>query len=205
MGYTTPYANASSSTPQLLAGYLGAGLEITVLSAVACSTANPCAFSRGVALHGWAGDKIVVVETSMPTSATQDIPAIWTLNANIVRSAQYGCNCHASGCGEFDIAEIINMNADRNKLYMTLYSYNGNAGTPAYFARPTGMTTYRTYLTHFSVSGNRIFALDLPPGCFKYGASVPAASIAQLEATAVNATTFASNPNTNSVFNCPST
>lgn len=80
------------------------------MSAVPCN--NDCGYYTGVGLHGWAGmiwvrgpfsrcvkppcvliacyigDKIFVVEASMPHSTANDIPAIWSLNAKIVRTYQ---------------------------------------------------------------------------------------------------------------------
>jgi hypothetical protein len=64
-------------------------LEITVLTSKPCQGVADCGYYRGVGLHGWDGDKIFVVETSMPlVGGSNDNPAIWSLNAKIVRTAQ---------------------------------------------------------------------------------------------------------------------
>lgn len=199
LGYTGPYANSSSSTPQILNGWIAEGLEITVMSGTPCN--NDCGFYRGVGYHGWAGDKIIITSVSMPHSIDNNDPAVWSLNADTVRTAQYGCNCHASGCGEFDIAEVV-PTSPLDNCYMTLYSYNGNRGTQAYFPRP--VDTYSTYFTHYSETDNKIFALDLPWGCFPYSSVVPASYVEQLESITVSAATFPQQPNTNAQFNCTS-
>lgn len=204
MGYTTPYANASSSVPTVLNGYLAAGLQITVLSGAACKADySDCGWFRGVGLHGWSGDKIFVVETTMPhqvsaAGKTDDNPAIWSLNAKIVRTAQYGCNCDRYGCGEFDIAEVIN--SGDNNCYLTLYSYNNAVGTSAYFPRPVSTPTI--FLTHYSISDNRIYALNLPQGCFSYASTLTTSYISNFQAISVAADNFNSVSNTNKTFNC---
>jgi hypothetical protein len=52
-------------------------------------------------------DKIFMIDFSMPMDGNSgfngDMPALWILNADIPRTAQYGpedCNCWSSGCGE---------------------------------------------------------------------------------------------------------
>jgi hypothetical protein len=73
-------------------------------------------FYRGTANAGWSGSKLFVLQFDMPGGEDdQDKPpAIWALNGEVVRSAQYGCNCRgmggehgAGGCGELDILENI--------------------------------------------------------------------------------------------------
>lgn len=63
---------------------------------------------------GFAGpNKIFFFEFDMPLDGNQgfngDLPAIWTLNAQIPRTLQYGkaeCSCWQSGCGEFDVSSV---------------------------------------------------------------------------------------------------
>jgi len=58
-------------------------------------------------------------------------PAIWMLNAQIPRTLQYGnadCSCWASGCGEFDIFEVL---ADGDKrMKSTLHGNIAGASNP---------------------------------------------------------------------------
>lgn len=66
------------------------------------------------AYHGFAGNKIFLVEMSMPMSGLRgqgqypDAPAFWLLNEQLPATSDSAqCNCWASGCGEFDVHEII--------------------------------------------------------------------------------------------------
>ena len=83
-------------------------------------------------------------EFSMPDSGetTADMydpvnmPAIWALNAQIPRTLQYGsedCSCWSTGCGEFDMFEVLSPGDQRAKS-----TYHGNkaGGDSNYFARP---------------------------------------------------------------------
>ncbi len=105
---------------------------------------SPCdGFSRGTANHGWAASKMLVVTFNMPPSSdASKVPAIWALNAQVVRSAEYGCNCRGvggpGGCGELDILETL-VGADPNQGISEVYSVKGATGTgsAAFFARPT--------------------------------------------------------------------
>jgi hypothetical protein len=71
------------------------------------------------------------------TGFNGDMPAIWMLNAQIPRTLQYGnaaCSCWISGCGEFDIAEVLAPGALRCKS--TLHT-NAPGGDSDYILRPT--------------------------------------------------------------------
>jgi len=62
------------------------------------------------------------------------MPAAWILNAQIPRTLQYGlveCSCWESGCGEWDIFEILDPGDTRAKS-----SYHGGEDSN-YFNRPT--------------------------------------------------------------------
>ena len=64
-----------------------------------------------------------------------DMPAIWGLNGKISRTQQYGaCSCWASGCGEFDIFEVL---ASGDTKAKTTFHYKNAIGSSDYFARPT--------------------------------------------------------------------
>ena len=57
-----------------------------------------------------------------------DMPAIWLLNDHIPRTSQYptnaNCSCWASGCGEFDIFEVMN-GTERDHFYSTFHTFQG--------------------------------------------------------------------------------
>jgi len=202
LGYCESDGTGSTDTPQVLNGWLADSLEIIVNSAVPCEGVLDCGYYRGVGLHSWAGDKIFVVETSMPYATgagSDDVPAIWSLNAKIARTAQYGCNCNREGCGEFDICEITVHGSDQASF--TLYSYNGDAGCQGYFPRPVNGQS--VYFTHYSESDNRIYNLNIPEGCFSFGTVLTEDYVNSLQAIAVDQGSFPQNPNTNANFtNC---
>jgi hypothetical protein len=112
-------------------------------------TDGSCGYARDgtVAYHGFDGpSKAFFFEFSMPddgqTGNSQynavNMPAIWMLNAQIPRTLQYGnadCSCWTSGCGEFDIFEVLAAGDTRCKS--TLHG-NIAGGDSDYFERPTG-------------------------------------------------------------------
>lgn len=64
-----------------------------------------------------------------------DMPAIWGLNGRISRTQQYGgCSCWQSGCGEFDIFEVL---ASGDTKAKTAFHYKNAIGSSDYFERPT--------------------------------------------------------------------
>ncbi|KAI9061378.1 hypothetical protein FKP32DRAFT_1604891 [Trametes sanguinea] len=149
-GASQSYANgdftSTVSTPnaEIAQGALKPTYEVNIMTGEACSSENPCAgFSRGTANHGWAGSKFFVITFDMPSTAdATQVPAIWALNAQIVRAAQYACNCRGvgpRGCGELDILETI-AGTDVSRAISEIYSPKGATGTGDnnFFARPTG-------------------------------------------------------------------
>ena len=69
------------------------------------------------------------------TGFNADMPALWILNALIPRTAQYDeCSCWTSGCGEFDVYEILATGETRCKS--TLHG-NNSGGSSDWFKRPT--------------------------------------------------------------------
>ena len=85
-----------------------------------------------------------LVEFSMPLSGNTgfnaDMPAVWVLNAQIPNTLQYGeatCSCWESGCGEFDVFEILDSGNTRAK---STWHGNVSGGDSNYFNRPTGST-----------------------------------------------------------------
>jgi hypothetical protein len=110
------------------------------MTATTCEDGGCDGFYRGTANQGWSGSKMVVFDFVMPEDPT-NLPAIWALNAQVVRSAQYGCNCRGmggdGGCGELDIAETLTANSVQ--AISELYSFKGatGSGDGNYFARPS--------------------------------------------------------------------
>ena len=69
------------------------------------------------------------------SGANKNMPAVWILNADIPRTDQYGsCSCWASGCGEFDLFEILD--SGDTKAKSTLHSQQ-SGGDSHFFQRPT--------------------------------------------------------------------
>lgn len=90
---------------------------------------------------GWGGsDKVWLFEFMMPhdgsTGFNADMPSLWSLNAQIPRTSQYGdCSCWKSGCGEFDIYEVLA--SGDNKCKSTFHFGSGaGGGSSDYFDRP---------------------------------------------------------------------
>lgn len=153
---------ASGSTVLAEGTVLGSNEEYSIFSNISCGssgTSNDCGVYRsGIpAYHGFFGvTKMFLFEFEMPeeTAADEDttfynMPAIWLLNAHIPRTSQYAtdsnCSCWTSGCGEFDIFEIMNT-TELTKLYSTVHDYQGtgdiNFGLQAFghFTRDTTST-----------------------------------------------------------------
>ena len=72
---------------------------------------------------------MIVIDYDMPEDSSS-LPAIWALNGQVVRAAQYGCNCRgvggAGGCGELDIAETLTANSPH--AISEIYSFKGATG-----------------------------------------------------------------------------
>lgn len=138
------------------------------MTATTCAKAHCDGFSRGTANQGWAGSKLFVVDFEMP-SDPQSLPAIWSLNGQVVRSAQYGCNCRGmganGGCGELDIAETLSANAPQ--AISEVYSFKGATGTGNgnFFQRPANGRA--TIAALFDVQTDAISVLRLSK--FDYG------------------------------------
>jgi hypothetical protein len=121
--------------------------EFSVFSGQPCGGGNSCGFVRpnSVAHHGFAGtSKLFLLDFEMPLSnirggLNSDMPAAWMLNANIPRTQQYGsCSCWASGCGEFDVVEVLTPGEKRAK---STYQASNGLGDSNWFERPTNGPT----------------------------------------------------------------
>lgn len=149
--------------------------EFSIFTASECS-GDDCGYYRpGIpAYHGFDGNyKVFAFEFGMPSDASStatenvDMPAIWMLNAQIPRTLQYGdssCSCWSTGCGEFDVFEVLNSGNDflTNHLHSgqgsSTSTSSGGGGTSDYIARPTSGTMKAAVI--FSDSSITITVLD---------------------------------------------
>jgi hypothetical protein len=151
LSYASADGASGASSPQILEDCtLASSTEIVIMSDKKC-TDSSCGYTRDgtVAYHGFDGpSKAFFFEFGMPddgqTGASKydavNMPAIWMLNAQIPRTLQYGnaeCSCWTTGCGEFDIFEVLAAGDTRCKS--TLHG-NIAGGDSDYFERPTGST-----------------------------------------------------------------
>ena len=86
-----------------------------------------------------------LAEFQMPLSGqtgylNADMPAFWMLNTQIVNTGQYSnCSCWKTGCGEWDIHEVLEQGATTG--YATMHmGQNFNGQAPNGFARPISTT-----------------------------------------------------------------
>jgi hypothetical protein len=152
-------SKASSATVLDKNTLIGSNDEYSIFSNLTCGDSSPdgdCGVYRPdiPAYKGYSGSvKMFTFEFEMPTeeTASEDIsnynmPAIWLLNAQIPRTAQYSlnanCSCWRSGCGEFDIFEVMNT-TESDHLYTTIHDYQGTddiesgIAIPGYINRDT--------------------------------------------------------------------
>ncbi|KZT03886.1 uncharacterized protein LAESUDRAFT_738045 [Laetiporus sulphureus 93-53] len=168
-GSSQSYANstwdgAAASAEGTPSGSLADGEEINIMTSTTCEELECDGFSRGTSNHGWTGSKMIVMTFDMPDSDGANIPAIWALNAQVVRAAQYGCNCRGEGgdggCGELDVLEVL-ANSDTTQAISEIYSFKGATGTGSaeYFARPTSSSA--TWAVIFDVETDAITITEL--------------------------------------------
>lgn len=150
ISYADKTLQSGSAKPQIPDSIsLSSNQEFVVFSDVPCSEGSGCGYHLpGIpAYHGFGGkSKIFVFEFSMPEGGAGgfngNMPAIWALNADIPKTAQYGaCSCWDSGCGELDVFEVLQGKHDGVKThYHSKQGANGGkyggGGSPDYFARP---------------------------------------------------------------------
>lgn len=129
--------------------------EFIIMSNLTCESSGwkkDCGVYRdGIpAYHGYDGTtKMFLFQFESPVeddskmtvnnTASYNMPAIWLLNAHIPRTAQYpynpNCSCWNSGCGEFDIFEVLN-NTESTHFFSTIHDYQGTddieGGLPIY-------------------------------------------------------------------------
>ena len=147
LSYASSDATRGSASPQILANsMLDDNVEVIIMTDRKCSDGDCGAVRKGtVAYHGFNGaSKLFLLEFDMPTTGktgfNMDMPAAWILNAQIPRTLQYGqseCSCWTSGCGEWDIFEVLDSGNTRAKS--TLHS-DFSGGDSHYFERPCNST-----------------------------------------------------------------
>ncbi|KAF3092986.1 target of Sbf [Orbilia oligospora] len=171
-----------SATPQILADntLFGVNEEFSIWTNQTCDGTCGYAYGDDVCYRGWDGDnKVFVFKFTMPPAHTDDsniygnsnMPAIWSLNSLIGRTQQYPADknwsCWDSGCGEFDIWEVLYPQAPACEyMTSTLHSAQGNPGTGKggggtcdYFKRPTD-TTFTGMVSYLSDGTITIQKLD---------------------------------------------
>jgi hypothetical protein len=114
--------------------------------------------------------------TTGKTGWDEDMPSVWILNALIPRTLQYGeasCSCWESGCGEWDIFEILDSGNTRAKS--TVHT-DVSGGESDYFDRPRDKTIKAAVV--FDGEGNaghiRILADDVDFGDAMSGEKIAA-------------------------------
>ncbi|KAH7473903.1 Protein TOS1 [Phytophthora ramorum] len=161
-------ADASDSSVTGGGPCVSTGCEVNIMTETNCADEDGCiGYYDDMGFHGWDGGmKMFVTKVQMPTGDSVNRPAIWMLNAQVVRANQYGCNCRGEGaeggCGELDIAEVIETNTDKDKVSTHYYFYDGSvsAGGDNYASRPTdSAVTYVTIIDNSSDGSIKIIEL----------------------------------------------
>ncbi|KUF87663.1 Cell wall protein [Phytophthora nicotianae] len=195
-GYATADGKATASASTIFGGSLAdasdtsvtgggpcvsTGCEVNIMTATNCADKHGCiGYYDDMGFHGWDGGmKMFVTKVQMSSSSAANLPAIWMLNAQVVRANQYGCNCRGwgahGGCGELDVSEVIETNTDKDKVSTHYYFYDGSVspGGDNYATRPTD--TPVTYVTIFDNSGEGIVKI-IEIGCDDFDFSVDSVS-----------------------------
>ncbi|KAL8652865.1 MAG: hypothetical protein Q9210_002446 [Variospora velana] len=157
LSYASSDGKSAAASPQMLHNQLiEDDVEVIVMSDRKCSGDS----------YGFAGDhKLFMVEFSMPatgkTGFNGDMPGIWLLNAQIPLTSQYGtnpsCSCWTSGCGEFDLFEVLDSGNPRCKSTLHMAPAGGSSD---YFKRPENDTIKAAVLFLGSNESARIQVLD---------------------------------------------
>jgi len=184
LSYASSDAASGASSPQVLSDTtLGSNVEVVIMSDKECNDGDCGYFRDGtVAYHGFGGaQKAFLFEFQMPLDGKADamfngnMPAIWMLNAQIPRTLQYGkaeCSCWTTGCGEFDIFEVLAPGDLRCKS--TLHG-NINGGDSDYFKRPTDKTIKAALI----MNGDNIHIKQLSDD-YEFGSSLDEAAISDI-------------------------
>jgi len=163
-------------------------VNVNIMSDVDCNSTVCPGFYRGIAKVGWkgnqCGEKMFAVTVIMPHdtsgSNNNDMPAIWFLNGQIVRTAQWGCNCRGmgpiGGCGELDVSEVI-PGRSSDECTSTLYSFDKSLGCNDHFVRPDSAPV--TYVIVFDASGTGSVSIIEQDDSFSYASNYAQAEVSQ--------------------------
>ncbi|KAK5113079.1 hypothetical protein LTR62_003658 [Meristemomyces frigidus] len=191
LSYASSDGQNGAASPQILSDCtLPSSSEVVIMSSRKCGANNgACGYYRPgtVAHHGFAGpSKAFIFEFNMPSTGQTaasiydpvDMPAIWMLNAQIPRTLQYGeaaCSCWTSGCGEFDIFEVLAPGDKRAKSTL-----HGNiAGRDSdFFGRPEGTPIQVATVLH-----NDNIHIKILDREFNFGADLDAETVADILGT----------------------
>ncbi|RLN89608.1 hypothetical protein BBJ28_00015540, partial [Nothophytophthora sp. Chile5] len=188
-------ADASSSSTVGGGPCVSTGCEVNIMTETNCADEDGClGYYDDMGFHGWDGGmKMFVTKVMMPTGTSVNLPAIWMLNAQVVRASQYGCNCRGSGsvggCGELDVAEVIETNTAQDKVSTHYYFYDGDVspGGDNYASRPTdSAVTYVTIIDNSSSGAIKIIELGGDDFDFDVDAVTAAQVTTWLEASVEN-------------------
>lgn len=192
-GNSQSFASADGLLPvktsTVFNGWLANNAGINVMTSKACTSSTCNGFYRGVAYQGWGGaSKAFVVEVAMPHAtgspqgSNHDMPAVWILNGQIVRTSQYSnrdCNCRGKGanggCGELDIAEVIRGDLTRCNNHMYTYYGSSGGGNKYQFDRPLTLATF-VVITQPDKSSVHIKRLS---SSFSFGSQLDANTLAK--------------------------
>ncbi|KAG8527097.1 uncharacterized protein KY384_008526 [Bacidia gigantensis] len=178
LSYASADGQSGAGSPQTLQNaMIEDDAEIVIMSDESCDDGG-CGYVRagGVAYHGFGGShKIFLLEFSMPvtgkTGFNGDMPGIWLLNAQIPHTSQYGinpdCSCWTSGCGEFDLFEILDSHDMRCRSTLHMAPAGGSSD---YFDRPTKDNVIAAVI--FSGNDNGVVIRVLKEGETDFGGSL---------------------------------
>jgi hypothetical protein len=188
--YVTADGTAESPTPIQFTGSVPAKTEVNVFSPTACTgitAGSDCGWSDGlVNLHGFTGDaagnRIFAVKMRMPLSTST--PAFWILPSQVLRTAQYGCNCRGAGCpapykggcGELDVVEVTGGVPTTLVASTSIYSFQNCFGGVGHWDRPVNVTAI--FLVIFDATGRQIAIRRLGATDFDFGGIVSASTVA---------------------------
>ncbi|RLO02810.1 hypothetical protein DYB28_005774 [Aphanomyces astaci] len=160
--------DASNPSDQFGGPGITTGAEVNIMQASKC-TADSCLgyFPANYGLHGWGGSKIFVTKVRFGAGG---IPAIWLLNAQVLRSNQYGCNCRGradpGGCGELDVAEAIYAGSTTIATHNYYLNANPSPGHDTWTTRPTNAPA--TFVTILDETTGSLKILKFGDGDYNY-------------------------------------
>lgn len=145
------------------------GAEVNIMTGAKCGSGGCPGYHSANDYRGWdGGRKVFVTKVQMPQGSQPNQPALWMLNAQVLHSNQYGCNCRGmgavGGCGELDIAEVIETNAGRDHVSTHYYFYDGSVVAPGgdnFAARPVDRAVAYVTIIDDQQDGGVIKILEL--------------------------------------------